>query len=127
MKQTVNFTASPHKVFEALMDSKQHSEFTESKCTISRKINGKISAYDGYIEGKNLELVKDKKIVQEWRASDWPEKHYSQASFELAKAKTGTQLKFTQTNVPKEQFEAISDGWKEHYWNKMIIKFNRIL
>ncbi len=30
---------------------------------------------DGYIFGKNLELVKGKKIVQEWTTTEWPENY----------------------------------------------------
>ena len=70
IRQTVAFKATPHEVFEALMDSKKHSEFTGGKAKISRNVSGKFTAYDGYAEGTNLELVKDKKIVQTWRASD---------------------------------------------------------
>lgn len=83
IRQIVVFKASPHDVYEALMDSKKHSKFTGAKAIISREVGGKINAYDGYIEGVNVELVPDKKIVQKWRGSDWPEGHYSTATFEL--------------------------------------------
>ncbi|MBI3232331.1 MAG: SRPBCC domain-containing protein, partial [Candidatus Doudnabacteria bacterium] len=59
------------------MDSKKHSAITGGAASISRKIGGKVSAYDGYISGKNVELVADKKIVQTWRASDWEDGHFS--------------------------------------------------
>ena len=119
IRQKVIFKASPQAVYEMLMDSRKHSKFTESKAVISRKVGGKISAYDGYIEGKNLKLIPKKKIVQQWRGSEWPEGHYSVATFELKKTTNGTQLKFTQTDVPNEHYKSISDGWKEHYWIKM--------
>lgn len=119
IKQTVNFRASPHDVYEALMDEKKHAQFTESRASISRKVSGKISAYDDYIEGRNVQLVSDRKIVQEWRCSDWPEKHLSKATFLIAKTKTGSRLIFTQTGVPDNQYSTISKGWKEHYWSKM--------
>ena len=119
IRQTVNFKASPHEVYEALMNSKKHAEFTESPAGINNKAGGKFTAYDGYIEGTNLELTPDKKIVQKWRGSDWSEGHYSTATFLLQKTKSGTKLKFVQTNVPDEQYEPISHGWHEHYWNKM--------
>jgi len=119
IRQTVSFKATPHEVYEALMDSRTHARFTEAGARISRKVGGKISAYDGYIDGLNLALVPDKKIVQSWRGSDWPEGHYSKATFALARTKTGTRLTFTQTGVPDDQFRPISLGWKEHYWKKM--------
>ncbi|MDO8625463.1 MAG: SRPBCC family protein [Candidatus Diapherotrites archaeon] len=119
IRQTVLFDASPHDVFELLMDSKKHSEFTESKCVISRKVGGKISAYDGYISGKNLEVIADKKIVQEWSASDWPEGTVSIATFEFKPKGTKTELVFTQTGVPADFVDDITSGWHEHYWDKM--------
>jgi|TARA_B100002003_G_scaffold250163_1_gene288589 uncharacterized protein YndB with AHSA1/START domain len=64
IEQTVTFRTSAHEVYEALMDSARHSQFTDSNCTISREVGGRFSAYDGYIEGVNIELVPDRKIVQ---------------------------------------------------------------
>jgi activator of HSP90 ATPase len=120
VRQRIVFGAPPHEVYEALMDSKKHSEFTGTKAVISRDIGGKISAYDGYIDGWNVELAPDKKIVQKWRGSDWPENHYSTAVFELKRTKTGgTALTFIQTGVPNDQFQDISDGWVENYWDKL--------
>ena len=119
IRQKVIFKASPHEIYEMLMDSKKHAEFTGDDAEISRKVGGKITAYGGYIEGENLELAKDRKIVQKWRGSDWLEGHYSTAAFELKPVEGGTQLIFVQTNVPDGQYEAISKGWTEHYWDKM--------
>lgn len=119
IKQVVNFKASPHDVYEALMDSKKHSKFTGTKASISRKVGGKISAYDTYITGKNLELVPDKKIVQTWQASDWPKEIVSTVTFSFAKTKTGTKLTFSQKDVPANQAKSIADGWREWYWSPM--------
>ena len=71
LKQTVNFKASCHDVYEALMDSEKHAKFTGAKAEISREVGGKWTAYDGHLDGENLELVPDEKIVQIWRGSSW--------------------------------------------------------
>lgn len=119
IKQSVTIKASPHDVYEALMDAKKHAKFTGGKATISRKVGGKFSAFDGYAEGVNLELVPDKKIVQSWRAEDWPEGHYSRATFSFKEVEGGTKLTFTQTGVPDDQYDSIAQGWKEYYWAPM--------
>ena len=119
IKQKVYFEASPHDVFEMLMDSKKHSAFSGSKAVISRTKGGKITAYDGYIEGKNLEIVPDKKILQEWRGSDWEDGVYSKAEFKFDRKGKGCELTFTQTGVPNSQSEAIKQGWIDYYWNPM--------
>jgi len=88
LHQTIHFKATAHALYEALMDSKKHAAFTEAQATISRKAGGTFQAYDGYATGKNIELIPDKKIVQSWRASDWPEGHHSLVTFEF-KEKNG--------------------------------------
>ncbi len=119
IRQSVTFKASPHAVYEALMDSKKHAQFTGGKASISRKAGGKFTAFDGYAEGTNLELVPDEKIVQSWRASDWPAGHYSKATFSLKATEGGTRLTFTQSGVPAEQHSDIAQGWKDYYWAPM--------
>ncbi len=119
IKQTATFKASPHEVYEALMDPAKHAKFTGGKARISREVGGKFSTFDGYAEGVNLELVPDKKIVQTWRANDWPEGHYSKATFGIKAAGSGTKITFTQTGVPEEQYDDIAQGWKDFYWAPM--------
>ena len=119
IKKTVQFKASTHDVFEALMDSKKHAEFSGSTAKISRKVGGKFTAYNGYIEGTNLKIEKDKLIIQEWRGSDWPEGVYSTATFKITKTGAGSKLEFTQTGGPDAQYKAIKQGWTDYYWEPM--------
>jgi activator of HSP90 ATPase len=116
IRQSVIIKAAPHDIYEALMDSKKHARFTSGKASISRKVGGKFSAFDGYCEGVNLELVPDRKIMQTWRASDWPEGHYSRVTYALEEVAGGTRLTFTQTGVPEERYREISRGWQDYYW-----------
>jgi activator of HSP90 ATPase len=109
------------------MDSEKHSEFTEDKAVISREVGGEFTAYGDWIKGKNLELVKDKKIVQEWRGNDdaWPEGHVSKVTFELKKDKDGTLLEFTHEDVPEKWYDDLVKGWEEHYWSRMKKYFSK--
>ena len=125
IEQSVTIKAAPHEVYESLMDSHRHSKLTGEKADISRKVGGKFTAYGQYIEGVNLELLPDKKIVQSWRASDWPEGHYSKATFLLAEIEGGTQLTLIQTGVPEEQSDDISQGWWDFYWTPMKEQLER--
>ena len=119
LRQSITFGTSPHEVYEALMDSKKHANFTGSPASISRQVGGKFTAYDGSLEGTNLELVPDKKIVQSWRSDDWPEGHYSRVSFSLREMAGGTRLAFTQTGIPENNYEDVRRGWHEYYWDPM--------
>jgi uncharacterized protein YndB with AHSA1/START domain len=82
IRQSVTFKASPREVYEMLMDSRKHSKFTGDKAIISCKVGGKFTVWE-YIQGVNLELVPNEKIVQSWHGSDWPEGHFSRAIFSL--------------------------------------------
>lgn len=119
IKQSVTFKASPHEVYQALMDSRKHSKFTGGKASIGKKKGARFTAYDGYIEGIILDLVADQKIVQSWRGSDWPNGHYSEATFSLKQVDDGTLLELTQTGVPDQFYEDISQGWYDFYWTPM--------
>ncbi len=121
IKKSVNFKATSHEVYEALMDSRKHSEFTGDKANISRKVGGKFSAYSGGLKGKNLELVKDKKIVQAWQCvmTGWPKEYFSIVTFSFKKTKNGTILTFTHVGVPASCAASISQGWKAYYWKPM--------
>ncbi len=117
IRQTVAFDAPPHAVFEALLDSKKHAAFTGSKASISRKVGGKVSAWDGYIEGKNLRIEKDKVIVQSWRSTEFRDSDPdSQVMFHFSKKGTGTRLIFVHSKVPDRLAEDFRQGWIDNYW-----------
>ena len=119
IRQSATFRASPHAVYEMLMDSRKHAKFTGEKASISRKVGGKFTAYAGYINGVNLDLLRDKKIVQSWRGTDWPEGHYSRVTFSFEKVKDGTKLTFRQSGVPEKHYKDINQGWRDYYWMPM--------
>jgi activator of HSP90 ATPase len=125
IQQTVTFNVPPHEVYEALMDSKKHAAFTGGKAKISRVVGGSYSAYDNYIEGKNIELVPDKKIVQTWRAVDWLEGYYSKITFEFTAVPEGTKMDFTHAELPEGTEEEFTQGWIDNYWEPMKRYFEK--
>lgn len=120
IRQKVIINATPDEVYEAYMDSKTHSRFTGSKAAIAPKAGGRMSAWDGYITGKNLELVRGRRIVQEWRTTEWPEGYPpSRLTITLRKSGSKTELTMVHSRVPKSQLKEYADGWKEWYWNPL--------
>ncbi len=118
IKQLIRINAKPNVVYEAMINPKKHSKFTGSTAIDTDKI-GKFSIQDGYIFGENINLIKDKMIVQKWRCKDFPEKHYSEVIFEFKEDNKGTKLIFTQKNVPLANFESILKGWEVYYWKPL--------
>ena len=125
IRQSVTLKATPEEIFEVLLDSRKHAKLTGSAAKIDRAVGGTFSAYDGYIEGKNVEIVRNKRILQLWRGSDWPPGHYSRASFVFHKISGGTHLSFRQSNVPDGQYKSIKQGWIDFYWEPMRKLFNK--
>lgn len=120
IRQTVTIKAPPGKVFNALMNEKQHARFTGAAAVISRKEGGAFTCYDGYTSGFNLEVSAPRRIVQAWRGRTWPKGLYSIVTFSLGRAPGGaTKLSFTQVGVPASDFKAKSDGWRSHYWKPL--------
>jgi activator of HSP90 ATPase len=119
IQQTVTFKASPNEVYELLMDSAKHAAFSGEAASISREVGGEISAYGGYITGRNLKLIPDREIVQSWRAVDWPEGYFSTVTFVLLPIPDGTRLNFTHTDVPDGTEEEFAQGWIDNYWDPM--------
>lgn len=119
--------ATPHEVYEALIDSAGHSKFTGQPANISREIGGESTAYGGSLFFRNLELVSDQKIVQAWQSpanKSWPREHFSKVTYELEKVPEGTRLNFTQEGVPADQYEHYVEGWTEHYWTRLQKHFS---
>jgi activator of HSP90 ATPase len=119
IKQTVRFTVEPKKVFNAFLSSKEHSAFTGAKASIKPAKGSRFTAWDGYIWGKNTSIVPNKKIVQEWTCSDFPEGHMSTITLTLSPVKGGTKLEFVHNDVPKENMASIKQGWYDNYWDLM--------
>ena len=61
IRQTITLDASPHDVYEMLMDEKKHARFTGGAAQISRDVGGAFVTNDGYSTGTNKELVQDTK------------------------------------------------------------------
>jgi activator of HSP90 ATPase len=121
IKQSIGFSCTAHEIYEALMDSKEHSSFTGDKASISREVGGDLSAFSGSLKGKNIELIPDEKIVQEWRFDykDWPEDYFSKVTINLKEVNGKTRLRFFHTGIPEQYADDIADGWRKYYWEPM--------
>ncbi|MFH0748821.1 MAG: SRPBCC family protein [Candidatus Bathyarchaeota archaeon] len=120
IKQKVVIPTTPNDVYDALIDAKKHSAFTGSKAICDPKVGGKFTAWDGYIKGKNLELDKGKKIVQEWMTTEWPSGYPpSRLELTLRKINDATEISMVHSNVPAEQVDNYTQGWTDFYWKPL--------
>jgi activator of HSP90 ATPase len=124
--QTAVIDGAPNEVYEAYVDPRKHSEFTGSPATGSPKVGERFTAWDGYIEGRFLELEKGKKIVHEWKTTEWPA-GYPASVVELKLKPKGkqTELTMVHSKVPAEQAEEYAEGWRDYYWEPMKEHFRK--
>jgi activator of HSP90 ATPase len=126
LKISVTLPVKAEVLYKAWLDSKKHTAFTGGKAAQSSKVNGKHSAWDGYISGKNLELKSGKKIVQSWRtsefAADAPDS-VLELTFEEKAGKT--KMSIYHHGLQKGDAKKYKDGWKKHYFEPMKNYFSR--
>src|SRR6267154_1688367 len=99
--QEIEFSASPQQLYEALVDSKQFTQFSGRAAEINREVGGAFSLFKGHIIGRNLELVPNQRIVQGWRVVTWLEGAYSIARFELKPQGLGTRVVLDHIGFPE--------------------------
>jgi uncharacterized protein YndB with AHSA1/START domain len=93
--------ASPAEIYRAWLDSIAHSEMTGGEATMSDEVGADMSAWDGYITGRNLELVPGERIVQSWRTTEFDDElEDSIVTVLLQETEDGTLLRLEHSNVP---------------------------
>jgi activator of HSP90 ATPase len=135
IRQQVEFSASPHRIYEALLDQAQFDRIVRLSAAaafatragaaptrIDRNAGGAFALFGGYITGLQIETVPDVRIVQAWRAGGWDAGAYSIARFELTQAGSATRLTLEHRGFPDDQAAHLAAGWHQNYWQP-ITKF----
>lgn len=114
-----SFNTAAKKIYETWLSSDGHTKMTDGSAIVSDKIGDKFTAWDGYIEGKNIDLEPNKRIFQTWRTSQFNEdEEDSQIEVLLNEVNGKTELTLTHTNLP-ENGEHYKQGWEDHYFEPM--------
>ena len=114
------FQATPDTIFSTLMNSSRHSQLTGSPAQINAKQWAPFAVFNGAVKGINLTVIPNKKIVQRWQDTSWPENHFSTVTIKLKKASASkTILTLLHTNIPSEHAQKVEDGWHKFYWDKL--------
>jgi activator of HSP90 ATPase len=119
INQKIIFKNQQTSVLYAMyLDSKEHTMLTgNNKAKISAKEGASFSIYDGYSFGKNLQLVKNKLIVQSWRASDWNKDDIdSTLIFSFEQKGKDAIINMSHINVPDNHAASLKSGWNDFYW-----------
>jgi activator of HSP90 ATPase len=113
------FEVGPEQIYRAWLDSQEHSNMTGGEAVCSAEIGASFSCWDNYIQGKNLNLEENKRIVQSWRTDDFNEDDAdSEFEITLKSKENGCVLELIHRNIPKNQPD-YEQGWKLHYFEPM--------
>jgi uncharacterized protein YndB with AHSA1/START domain len=124
---TATIPASSVEIFEAWLDSIGHSEMTGGEATMSDEVGAEVTAWDGYISGRNLELVPGERIVQSWRTTEFADEDQdSIITVVLQEVDEGTLLTLEHRNVPDAHRSYEEGGWQSNYFEPMVAYFSEI-
>ncbi len=115
--------AAPERIYNAWLDSDEHSDMTGGDALITDEIDDKFSAWDGYIWGTNLELKPYKYIKQSWRTVDFDDdQDFStlEVFFEPENDGTKVRIKHSGLTYKDEQYKK---GWFDNYFIPMKAYF----
>jgi uncharacterized protein YndB with AHSA1/START domain len=117
---TTTIPASARDIYAAWLDSAAHSEMTGGEARMSGEVGAKVIAWDGYITGRNLDLVPGKRIVQSWRTREFTDEHEdSILTVTLDEVAGGTLLTLVHSKVPDGHKRYERGGWQDHYFEPM--------
>jgi len=98
---------------------------TGSQAEVEGRSGGPFKAWDGYIWGKTIELEPNRRIVQAWRTSEFPEDSPdSRVEILLEEVPDGTNVILNHTEIPDGQGDEYKQGWDDFYFTPMRAYFS---
>ena len=117
---TAIFSAKAVDIYKAFLSTQGHTQMTGNPAKVDGRVGGDFTAWDGYIWGTFLELEENKRIVQAWRTSEFPENaEDSRVEILLEETNGETKLTLIHTNIPERQAESYKTGWEDFYFKPM--------
>lgn len=117
------FTQTPAVLYAAWLDAGEHSRMTGSPAEVSGEVGDTFQAWDGYIEGRILELEPGRRILQRWRTTEFSESDEDSLLEILFEAEgAGTRVTLRHTNLPEHGMQ-YHQGWVDAYFKPMKAYF----
>lgn len=121
-KKTFKINAEPSDVYAAITNPYTIDLWSGYPAVMSEEPGTEFSLWEGDITGKNLEFIRNRKVVQEWYFGNQTEK--SVVTITIQPDKENSVVTVEHTNIPDEDFAEITEGWKEYYFGAIISFFN---
>jgi activator of HSP90 ATPase len=107
-----------------LLSSKQFAALTGAPAEVAPRAGGAFTTFGKLIEGRNIELIPNQRIVQAWRPASWEPGVYSIVRFELRPHDSQTTIILDHTGFPEGDFKHLEWGWNKHYWEPLKKTFS---
>ena len=104
--------ASPEQIYRDWLSSTGHTAFTGSPAEVDPAIGGRFTAWDGYIEGTNIELEPYRRILQAWRTSEFPTGSPAEVDPAVGGRFTAWDGYIAGTNIELEPYRRILQAWR---------------
>ncbi len=117
IQKSYEMNATPEEVFEALVNPELIQEWSGDEAKMGAEVGDKFSLWGGQMFGSNLEVTKNKKLVQEWCYDQWDKP--SKVTFTIKVKDKKTIVDLLHEEVPEKFVNSISDGWDSYYLGAM--------
>jgi activator of HSP90 ATPase len=121
-KKSFKVNTEPSDIYSAITNPFTIELWSGYPAIMSTEPGSEFSLWEGDITGINLEFVQDRKLVQEWYFGDQAEK--SIVTINITPDKENSIIAVEHTNIPDEEFDDISEGWREFYVGAIKNFFN---
>ena len=117
--QEIDFTATPARIYEVLLDAKQFAAFTKQTAEVQPQAGAAFKLFGGRITGRNIELIANQRIVQAWRPESWAPGIYSIVKFDLVAHGSGTRVVLDHAGFTEDKWAGLNEGWASNYWDPL--------
>jgi len=121
-RKTFKINAEASDVYSALTNPFTIELWSGYPAEMSEEPGSEFTLWDGDISGRNLEFIKDRKLVQEWYFGDQEEK--SIVTIEIKREGEDSVVTVEHSNIPNDDFDQIAEGWREFYMGAIAAFFN---
>jgi activator of HSP90 ATPase len=113
IEQSYEMNASVEEVFDALVNADTIQNWSEDEVKMSAEVGANFSLWGGQMFGTNLEVIKNKRLVQEWCYDQWDKP--SKVTFTIKTKGGKTIVDLLHEEVPEKSVNSIADGWDAYY------------
>ena len=117
VKQSVMLSAPASALYAMYLNPKTHRAITGAKVVISARRGSRFSAFGGALQGRMLQTIPGRLIVQSWRSPAFKKGDVDSILILrfTPKGRRG-RIDLMHVNVPDQDYRGVTNGWKKFYW-----------